>query len=57
MAKWINRSTNKIGTFWTEKRRNKSNESNQNLQIFEKMKDGLTIPIFADQDISQRAKY
>ena len=54
MAKWINRSTNKIGTFGAEKRENKSNEFNR---IFEKMKDVLPIPIFADQDISQRAKY
>ena len=57
MAKWINRSTNKIGTFGAEKRGHKSNEFNQNFRIFEKMKDGLPIPIFADQDISQRAKY
>ena len=57
MAKWINRSTNKIGTFGVEKRGNKSNEFNKNLRIFEKMKDVLAIPIFADQDISQRAKY
>ena len=57
MAKWINRSTNKIGTFGAEKRENKSNEFNQKLRIFEKMKDVLPIPIFVDQDISQRAKY
>ena len=57
MDKWINRSTNKIGTFGAEKRGNKSNEFNQKLRIFEKMKDMLPIPIFADQDISQRAKY
>ena len=57
MAKRINRSTNKIGTFGAEKRGHKSNEFNQNLQIFGKMKDVLPIPIFADQDISQRAKY
>ena len=57
MAKWINRGTNKIGKFGAEKRRNKSNESNQNLWIFAKTKDVLPIPIFADQDISQRAKY
>ena len=56
MAKWINRSTNKIGTFGAEKRGN-SNEFNQKLSIFEKMKDVLPIPIFTDQDISQRAKY
>ena len=57
MAKWINRSTNKIGIFGAGKRGNKSNEFNQNLSIFEKMKDVLPIPIFADQDISQKAKY
>ena len=57
MAKWINRSTNKIETFGAEKRRIKSNEFNQNLRIFENMKDVLPIPIFADQDIFQRAKY
>ena len=57
MAKWINRNTSKIETFGAEKRRNKSNEFNQNLRIFENMKDVLPIPIFADQDISQRAKY
>ena len=57
MAKWINRSTNKIRTFGAEKRGNKSNEFNKNLRIFEKMKDVLAIPIFGDQDISQRAKY
>ena len=57
MAKWINRSTSKIETFGAEKRRNKSNEFNQNLRIFENMKDVLPIPIFADQGISQKAKY
>ena len=57
MAKSINRSTDKIGTFGAEKRGNKSNEFNKNLRIFEKMKDVLSIPIFGDQDISQRAKY
>ena len=57
MAKWINRSTSKIETFGAEKSRNKSNEFNQNLRIFENMKEVLPIPIFADQDISQRAKY
>ena len=57
MAKWINRSTSKIETFGAEKSRNKNNEFNQNLRIFENMKEVLPIPIFADQDISQRAKY
>ena len=57
MAKWINRTTNKIGTFGAEKRGNKSNEFNQKLRVFEKMKDVLPFPTFADQDISQRAKY
>ena len=40
-----------------EKRDNKSNESNQNLRIFAKTKDVFPIPIFADEDISQRPKY
>ena len=44
MAKWINRNTNKIGTFGAEKRGNKSNEFNKNLRIFEKMKDVLAPP-------------
>ena len=57
MAKWINRGTDKIGTFWEGKRGNKSNESNQNLPIFAKTKDVLPIPIFANEDIPQRAKY
>ena len=57
MAKWINSSTNKTGTFGAEKRENKSNKFNQKLRIFEKMNDVLPIPIFVDQDISQRAKY
>ena len=57
MAKWINRSTNKIGTFGAEKRGHNRIEFNQNLRIFGKKKDVLPIPIFADQDISQRAKY
>ena len=47
----------KIGTFGVQKRENKSNDSNLNLRIFAKTKDMLPIPIFADQDISQRAKY
>ena len=57
MAKWINRGTDEIGTFWEGKRGNKSNESNQNLRIFAKTKDVLPIPIFANEDIPQRAKY
>ena len=57
MAKWINRGTNKIGTFGVVRRGNKSNGSNQNLRIFAKTKDVLPIPIFVDEDISQRAKY
>ena len=59
MAKWINRGTNEIEieTFGAEKRGNKSNEFNQNIRIFGKMKDVLPIPIFADQGHSQRAKY
>ena len=40
-----------------EKRGNKSNEYNQNLWIFAKTKDVLPIPIFVDEDISQRPKY
>ena len=57
MTKWITRDTDEIGTFGEEKKRNKSNESNHNLRIFGKTKDVLPIPIFADEDIPQRAKY
>ena len=59
MAKWINRGTNKIGTFRTKKRGNKTYEFNQNLRIriYEKINDVFTIPIFADEDISQKSKY
>ena len=57
MAKWINRGTNKIGTFAAAKRGNKSSGYNQNLRIFAKTKDVLPIPIFVDEDIPQRAKY
>ena len=57
MTKWINRGTNKIGTFGVVRRGNKSNGSNQNLRIFAKTKDVLPIPIFVDENIPQRAKY
>ena len=56
MAKLINRDTDEIGTSGVEKRENKRNESNQNLQISFKMKDVLSIPFFADEDIHKRAK-
>ena len=46
MAKWINRGTDEIGTFWEGKRGNKSNESNQNLRIFAKTKDVLLMKTF-----------
>ena len=51
MAKWINRDTNEIGTFWAGKKGNKSNEFNQNLRICKKTKDVLPISIFADQTL------
>ena len=57
MAKWINRGKDEIEIFGAEKRGNKRYESNQNLRIFAKTKDELPIPIFADEDIPQRAKY
>ena len=57
MAKWINKGTNKIGTFGTEKRGNISYESNKNLRIFAKTKDVLPIPIFAYQEIPPKGKY
>ena len=57
MAKWINRGTNKFGTFGEEKGANKSTESNQNLRIFAERKNVLPISNFVDQGIPQRAKY
>ena len=57
MAKWINRDTDKIGTFGEEETGNRSNESNQNLRVFAKTKYALPTPIFADEDITLRAKY
>ena len=57
MAKWINRDTDKIGTFGEEETGNRSNESNQNLRVFAKTKYALPTPIFADEDIPLRAKY
>ena len=57
MAKWINGNTTEIGTFCTGKRGNKFNESNQNIRFFTKKKDVLPVPIFVDQDITQRGKY
>ena len=57
MAKWINRDTDEIGTSGEEETGNRSNESNQNLRVFAKTKYALPTPIFADEDITLRAKY